>query len=802
MCLEGFNAFTKLEAHVCADGPSEEKMIRGRPRKGRPRKYVKPSKAWRSRLEKAKTKSKPDPMVPNIPKRRGRPPKLKPEAQTNVSDDPPTTIIVESGPAGSILVTQSLEEASEIPPTIDFQPSQHLLQPLQQHHLPQDHTIIMSEHEEQDHDDHGHLEMNEELPDEEDGDHEDPTTEELLNDILCVEEDGDDEEFHLAVKKRGRKKKFPKVPKVMKVRGPRREPLVCEYCDERFTKEALYVIHVSEHTGVKPFICEDPDCQKGFLSKFKLERHRLIHTCPRHHKCPYCDKSFNRKDHLKNHLITHDPNKKRWVCEECGKEYSYNFSYRTHKAFHDADAGRTTDCGICRKPHNSRDELLYHLKVHSGARSIKNCTEKTHGCSECGKKFYTKKDVRRHMITHTKNKDFLCQFCPQRFGRKDHLTRHLRASHSGDNPVNGKPPRAPRSDRKEKFKQYEAITLPIQIPRDDLLGQSQLNNPYQIHNLQTDGREFSLPIQLYENIGNQQPPVITMTTIPPQTVHQHLQHNQTPQLQQQLVDNEMQIERFTVEVTNQVMRQQQNIDSPTPTNLNDFRHIQTQGGTMYIAQPQQQQQVQQVQQQQMPQQHVQQVQLQQQLQQTQQQLQQQQQLAALVKQDPNLELIRSNGVLPQADYQQTITQVSRPTVLQNAENRQQPQQQAHQTQQQQVQQQQSQQTNQQGTPQTFSTLLGYMETLRFLENLPTNAQGSVIQMDVTSGHPTMIPVPIQTTQYVTSSTPNMIPQQQQQQQQQLVTTTNDMNKRLALPLATPQTPQAAQLQTTYQQSTG
>lgn len=26
-------------------------------------------------------------------------------------------------------------------------------------------------------------------------------------------------------------------------------------------------------------------------------------------------------------------------------------------------------------------------------------------------------------------RDFLCQFCPQRFGRKDHLVRHIKKSH-------------------------------------------------------------------------------------------------------------------------------------------------------------------------------------------------------------------------------------------------------------------------------------------------------------------------------------------------------------------------------------
>lgn len=34
------------------------------------------------------------------------------------------------------------------------------------------------------------------------------------------------------------------------------------------------------------------------------------------------------------------------------------------------------------------------------------------------------------MVVHTGRKDFLCQYCAQRFGRKDHLTRHVKKSHA------------------------------------------------------------------------------------------------------------------------------------------------------------------------------------------------------------------------------------------------------------------------------------------------------------------------------------------------------------------------------------
>jgi hypothetical protein len=553
---------------------------------------------------------------------------------------------------------------------------------------------------------------------EDDDEDEEKTTTEMLDEILGEEDDYPEP----LPRRRGRKKgRIPRGP-----RASRREPMQCPHCTETFTKEASFVIHVSEHTGIKPFICEVPECAKGFMSKFKLERHRLIHTCPRHHKCPYCDKSFNRKDHLKNHMITHDPNKKRWVCEECGKEYSYNFSYRTHKAFHDADAGRSTECGICHKQHETREELLYHLKVHSGARSVKNCTEKIHGCPECGKKFYTRKDVRRHMITHTKKKDFLCQYCPQRFGRKDHLTRHLRSSHSGDNA--NKPPRAPRGERKEKLKEYEKVSAAVfqalNIPREDpavlVTSQPNLNSIY--HTMQTaDGRELAVPIQLYEN--NTQS-IINMSNM------QNIQHQQQIPTQMQnmqvtSIGSQMQLGDQRYIDANTIRHQQQGIDPTAQTQ--EYRSLQHQvqsHGAMYLSSPQQQQQ-----QQQIPQQQI-------------------------INKDANLDMIRSNGVIP-ADYQVNRDQTNRPTVVQSNDTRQQ--------------------------SQTFSTLLGYMETLRFLENLPTTAQGGVIAQ-IEGGPPTM--VPIQSSQYTGNAPLNMSHQ-------------NEMQKRIQLPAPqqVPQQPHSYQPQT-------
>lgn len=104
-------------------------------------------------------------------------------------------------------------------------------------------------------------------------------------------------------------------------------------------------------------------------------------------------------------------------------------------AIHAANEGELM-CGVCKEEFTEKDKLLQHLKIHAGARSVKDA-EKNQKCPFCNKMFFTRKDVKRHLVVHTKDRDFLCQYCPQRFGRRDHLVRHLKKAHSNEAAADG-----------------------------------------------------------------------------------------------------------------------------------------------------------------------------------------------------------------------------------------------------------------------------------------------------------------------------------------------------------------------------
>uniref|UniRef100_A0A1A7WF84 Pleiomorphic adenoma gene 1 n=2 Tax=Iconisemion striatum TaxID=60296 RepID=A0A1A7WF84_9TELE len=210
--------------------------------------------------------------------------------------------------------------------------------------------------------------------------------------------------------------------------GKPKKNFPCQECQKAFNSLEKLKVHSYSHTGERPYGCSHPDCTKAFVSKYKLLRHMATHSPEKSHKCSYCEKMFHRKDHLKNHLHTHDPHKEAFTCQQCGKSYNTKLGFKRHLALHAANNGDLT-CQVCLQLFPSTEVLLEHLKTHAG-KSSGGTKEKKHHCEHCERRFYTRKDVRRHMVVHTGRKDFLCQYCAQRFGRKDHLTRHMKKSHT------------------------------------------------------------------------------------------------------------------------------------------------------------------------------------------------------------------------------------------------------------------------------------------------------------------------------------------------------------------------------------
>lgn len=93
-------------------------------------------------------------------------------------------------------------------------------------------------------------------------------------------------------------------------------------------------------------------------------------------------------------------------------------------------AKKAHKCTVCGKQFFQKCHLNRHLKQHTG--------KKTHFCLTCKRGFYQKSNLASHMLTHSTDKSvshpFPCSCCQKRFTRKHGLLRHLTKQHKIQNP--------------------------------------------------------------------------------------------------------------------------------------------------------------------------------------------------------------------------------------------------------------------------------------------------------------------------------------------------------------------------------
>ncbi|XP_050728529.1 longitudinals lacking protein, isoforms H/M/V-like isoform X24 [Eriocheir sinensis] len=66
----------------------------------------------------------------------------------------------------------------------------------------------------------------------------------------------------------------------------------------------------------------------------------------------------------------------------------------------------------------------------SRLRAVVSSHYKRHLCSHCGKGFQSPKDLRRHVMTHTGEKPYLCPYCNHRANQKSNLKSHMMCVHN------------------------------------------------------------------------------------------------------------------------------------------------------------------------------------------------------------------------------------------------------------------------------------------------------------------------------------------------------------------------------------
>ncbi|XP_062547549.1 zinc finger protein 260-like [Armigeres subalbatus] len=170
-----------------------------------------------------------------------------------------------------------------------------------------------------------------------------------------------------------------------------RRNLICEQCG-KCVPDVRMESHMNNHLGVKPYICEEPDCGMAF-------------------RCAN-DRKIHRK---RNHANEQYP------CEICGKILGSTLSLKSHSYSHREKEFKCEICGLMMLTKNRKD---IHMRVHTQKRDYK--------CPHCPKSFYVNTVLTLHLRSHSGEKPYVCHICHFANSHRILYVKHMKKVHPGE----------------------------------------------------------------------------------------------------------------------------------------------------------------------------------------------------------------------------------------------------------------------------------------------------------------------------------------------------------------------------------
>ena len=207
----------------------------------------------------------------------------------------------------------------------------------------------------------------------------------------------------------------------------------CYICEETFTSKVDYKRHETEkHVDLSGLIfCPVPDCGKKFkvtdtkYGQSKLvKRHMMMHKGKQEssYVCPECGKTFKNRGSLGPHMALHT-GVKSIHCDECDQSFFTTSALLGHK-MRTHDENQEVICPECGKRCSNKYTLKRHMIRHTGERPYKCEFE------GCGKSFFDSQVLKNHERIHLDLKEFQCSLCPKAFRQSYALVIHMKR-HNG-----------------------------------------------------------------------------------------------------------------------------------------------------------------------------------------------------------------------------------------------------------------------------------------------------------------------------------------------------------------------------------
>lgn len=175
----------------------------------------------------------------------------------------------------------------------------------------------------------------------------------------------------------------------MSCRKSHRVRVQCRQCLKHINSDYIGR-HMHAHRRVRPFGCAQ--CGKSFTTQSQCQAHEFRHRDERPLQCALCDKRFKLKCDMRIHMAVHN-DERRYECDLCDKAFRMRSHLVDHRETHNTE--RTLRCDQCALMFKTAVTLRSHVRqMHAGQGGH------AHRCEECGRGFFRRHKLQRHMEGH------------------------------------------------------------------------------------------------------------------------------------------------------------------------------------------------------------------------------------------------------------------------------------------------------------------------------------------------------------------------------------------------------------------
>ncbi|XP_029173866.1 zinc finger protein 225-like [Nylanderia fulva] len=169
---------------------------------------------------------------------------------------------------------------------------------------------------------------------------------------------------------------------------------ICEVCEENFATEIDLERHQLRYINLRRNICKP--CNKSFTDE-EYKQHVLeVHMDVLPYICHYCKETFRQKENLRDHLKLHKS--KNYIRNTRFSKKSSNGHIHLQLEEESYLHGReSSELKIEIKHYRSLDKRILHKECIN--LLIDEKYEQSHKCLKCGKYFYQKSDLKKHVFT-------------------------------------------------------------------------------------------------------------------------------------------------------------------------------------------------------------------------------------------------------------------------------------------------------------------------------------------------------------------------------------------------------------------